>query len=34
MKASLAVGTAVGPAPSTTGDTTTTNYIPPTLPGY
>jgi plastocyanin len=35
MKATLAVGVAAAPTtPSTTVDTTTTNYIPPTLPGY
>ena len=34
MKATLAVGVAATPAPSTTVDTTTTNYIPPTIPGY
>ncbi len=34
MKTSLAVGTPVGPAPSTTADTTTTTYNPPPVPGY
>ena len=34
MKTTLAVGVAATPTTSTTDNTTTTNYIPPTLPGY